>query len=50
MSNMNSSSHTDPEPQVSKVEKMLYRKNYQNWSTEDAVLWLEEILRLPQYR
>ena len=45
---MNSNSPSEPEQ--SKVEKMLFRKKYQNWATEDAILWLEEILRLPQYK
>ena len=36
--------------QASKVERLLQRKKYQNWTTEDAILWLEECLRLPQYR
>jgi hypothetical protein len=35
---------------MSKVEKLLNRKKYQNWTTEDAILWLEESLRLPQYK
>ena len=47
---MNSNSQNEQEPQASKVEKLLYRKKYPNWTTEDAILWLEEILRLPQYR
>lgn len=35
---------------LSKVEKLIERKNYQNWNTDDAILWLEEALRLPQYK
>ena len=35
---------------LSKVEKLMNRKKYQTWSTDDAILWLEEALRLPQYK
>jgi len=41
-------SHNDSNP--SKVEKLMNRKKYQTWSTDDAILWLEEALRLPQYK
>lgn len=38
------------ESNLSKVEKLMNRKKYQTWSTDDAILWLEEALRLPQYK
>lgn len=41
---------SDQHEGLSKVDKLLQRKKYQNWTTEDAVLWLEESLRLPQYK
>lgn len=44
---MNSNRQADVEAGMSKIEKLLNRKKYQNWTTEDAILWLEESLRLP---
>ena len=44
---MNSNSQNEQEPQCSIVENLLYRKKYANWTTEDVILWLEEILGLP---
>ena len=34
----------------SRLETLLRSKKYDLWSTEDAILWLEDSLRLPQYK
>lgn len=38
------------ETPLSRVEVLVRTKKYDEWTTEDAVLWLEESLRLPQYK
>lgn len=38
------------ETSSSRVEALIQSKKYDLWNTEDSVIWLEEHLKLPQYK
>mgnify|MGYP002631367862 CR=1 FL=1 len=34
----------------SRIENLMQNKRYDQWTTDDALVWLEDYLKLPQYK